>query len=181
MYDKLLSSGVSNAHNMITDLFIEFGDNNIGGKNLTFMMSSELPNHIAGKTQYDISTGNYRILINQNLNTNYSSIEIAGILVHEIAHAFLAKHYHNSNASFSELYQKYINDTGLQNYSHDIMGDYFVNRIANVLKNYDNSLFSNFDDYKILASYGVFNLSYFQQQHLINVKNIARLNDSTCN
>jgi hypothetical protein len=47
-YNKLLSSGVSNFHNMITDLFIEFGDNNIGGRNLTFKMSNDLSNNIGG-------------------------------------------------------------------------------------------------------------------------------------
>ncbi|MGG8498170.1 hypothetical protein ACQY1Q_17350, partial [Tenacibaculum sp. TC6] len=180
VYDKLLASGISNFHNMITDLFIEFGDNNIGGRDLTFEMSSDLPDNIGGKTQID-NDGNYRILINENLNNKYSSIEIAGIITHEIAHAFLAKHYYNSTASFSELYQRYINDTGLMNYSHDIMKDYFINRMAIVLKKYDNSIFSNFDDYKILVSYGVFNLSDTQKKHLINVKNQARLNDNNCN
>ena len=179
-YERLLSTGVSSFHNMITDLFIEFGNNNIGGRDLTFMMSSDLPENVAGKTEID-SYGDYRILINQNLNTKYSSIEIAGIIVHEIAHAFLAKHYNNSNSSFYDLYQEYINDTGIQNYSHDIMKDQFINRMATVLKNYNNSIFSNFNDYKILASYGVFNLSDSEKEHLINVKNKARTNDTRCN
>ncbi|MHC9088270.1 hypothetical protein ACXIHB_06105 [Tenacibaculum sp. IMCC1] len=179
VYEKLLSSGISNYHNMITDLFIEFGDNNIGGRDLTFKMSSELPENRAGEIK--IYDGNYYILINENLNTKYSSIEIAGIIVHEIAHAFLAKHYNNSNASFSDLYQKYINNTGIQNYSHDIMRDQFINRMATVLKNYDSSIFSSFDDYKILASYAVFDLTDSQKQHLINVKNKARQNDNNCN
>jgi len=75
-----------------------------------------------------------------------SSIEIAAVLIHEISHAFLAKHYNMRNSSFEELYAKYINDQGLQNYSHDIMADYFIGRMAQVLKNYDDSLFSNFED-----------------------------------
>ena len=61
------------------------------------------------------------------------------------------------------------------------MRDQFINRIATMLKNYDNSIFSNFDDYKILASYAVFDLTDSQKQHLINVKNKARQNDNNCN
>ncbi|WP_417784766.1 hypothetical protein [Tenacibaculum sp.] len=53
--------------------------------------------------------------------------------------------------------------------------------MATVLKNYDSSIFSNFDDYKILASYAVFDLTDSQKQYLINVKNKARQNDNTCN
>lgn len=61
------------------------------------------------------------------------------------------------------------------------MSDQFINRMATVLKNYDSSIFSNFDDYKILASYAVFDLTDSQKQHLINVKNKARQNDNNCN
>ncbi|WP_047789867.1 hypothetical protein [Tenacibaculum mesophilum] len=61
------------------------------------------------------------------------------------------------------------------------MRDQFINRMATVLKNYDSSIFSNFDDYKILASYAVFDLTDSQKQHLINVKNKARQNDNNCN
>lgn len=38
------------------------------------------------------------------------------------------------------------------------MSDYFIGRMAEVLKDYDNSLFSDDDDYKVLASYGVYDL-----------------------
>lgn len=178
-FNKLLSSGASNFHNMITDLFIEFGNNNIGGRDLTFKMSNNLPNNIGGKTQVD-SNGDYHILINENLMNTLSSIEVASILVHEMAHAFLGKHYNDSNASFSELYEKYINDTGIQNYSHDIMKDQFINRMAIAIRNYDNTIFSSFEDYKILASRGVFELSSTQKQNLINVINKARQNDKNC-
>lgn len=34
-YDHLLQTGVRNPHNLITDLFIEFGDGNIGGNRFT--------------------------------------------------------------------------------------------------------------------------------------------------
>jgi hypothetical protein len=60
------------------------------------------------------------------------------------------------------------------------MEDYFINRMATVLKNYAPTLFSNFDDYKILASQGVFDLTSEQLQNLNNVKNIARNNDTNC-
>ncbi|WP_298782695.1 SprT-like domain-containing protein [uncultured Polaribacter sp.] len=180
VYNKLLSSGSSNFHNMITDLFIEFGDNNIGGRNLTFKMSSDLPNDVGGKTQVD-SNGDYRILINENLMSTLSSIEVAAILVHEMAHAFLGKHYNDSNSSFTELYEKYINDTGIQNYSHDIMRDQFINRMATAIRNYDNSIFSSFEDYKVLASQGVFELTNDQKDNLFAVKLISRNNDTNCN
>lgn len=178
-YNKLLSSGVSNFHNMITDLFIEFGDNNIGGRDLTFKMSSDLPNDVGGKTQVD-SDGDYHILINENLMNTLSSIEVAAILVHEMAHAFLGKHYNNSNSSFTELYEKYINDTGIQNYSHDIMKDQFINRMATAIRNYDSSIFSSFEDYKTLASQGVFELTDDQKDDLYAVKLISRNNDTNC-
>ncbi|WP_197474472.1 SprT-like domain-containing protein, partial [Tenacibaculum ovolyticum] len=179
VYDKLLSTGVANFHNMIIDLFIEFGTNNIGNRDLTFKMSDNLPNDVGGKTKVD-SDGNYHILINKNLMNTLSSIEVASILVHEMAHAFLGKHYNDSNASFSELYKKYINDTGIQNYSHDIMQDQFINRMATVIRNYDNNIFSSFEDYKTLVSRGVFELSSTQKQNLINVINKARQNDKNC-
>ncbi|WP_047789869.1 hypothetical protein [Tenacibaculum mesophilum] len=180
VYEKLLSSGISNYHNMITDLFIEFGDNNIGGRDLTFKMSSELPDNIWGDTKKDDETGDYIIFINSNVMSRISSIEVAAVLVHEISHAFLGKHYNDSNASFSDLYQNYINDTDIENFSHDIMKDQFINRMATVLKNYHPSLFSSFEDYKILCSRGVFELSDLQKTHLINTINKARQNDKNC-
>jgi hypothetical protein len=132
-YNKLLSSGVSNFHNMITDLFIEFGDNNIGGRDLTFEMSIDLPNNRGGKT-IPHDNGNFTILINQNLMNTLSSIEVAAILVHEMSHAFLAKHYNDANSSFKELYKKYLDDTGYSgSIHHDIMKDKFIGRMAIVL------------------------------------------------
>jgi hypothetical protein len=109
-----------------------------------------------------------------------SSIEVAAILVHEIAHAFLGKHYNDSNSSFTELYEKYINDTKIANYSHDIMKDQFINRMATALRNYDSSIFSSFDDYKTLASQGVFELTSDQKSDLLAVKLISRNNDTNC-
>jgi len=178
-FNKLLSSGISNFHNMITDLFIEFGDHNIGARDLTFKMSNFLPNDVGGKTEY-YGNGKYGILVNENLMNTTSSIEIASILVHEMAHAFLGKHYNDSNSSFSELYEKYINDTGIQNYSHNIMRDQFINRMATTLQNYDSSIFSSFVDYKILASQGVFQLTNDQKNDLLAVKLKSRKNNTNC-
>jgi hypothetical protein len=146
-YKKLLSTGVANPHNMIIDLFIDFGENNFLDRDLTFKMSSDLPDNVGGKTVY-YGDGKYGILINENLMNTLSSIEVSAILVHEMAHAFLGKHYNDLNSSFSVLYKRYINDTGLKNYSHDIMKDYYINRMASVLQNYDNSILSSFDDLK---------------------------------
>ena len=125
-YDHLLQSGVRNPHNLITQLFIEFGKGNIGNNDLTFKMTTDLSNSIGGKTELDQNNGNFAILINSNMMSNLSSIEVAAILVHEIAHAFLGKKYNNSEASFKELYRKYVNDKGLDDYSHDIMKDEFI-------------------------------------------------------
>ena len=180
VYDELITSNISSIHNMITQLFIEFGEDNYGNLDLTFKMSKDLPNNVGGKTIKD-SNGNFHILINENLMSKLSSIEIGAILIHEVAHAFLGKQYFNSNESFVELYKKYINDNGLQDYSHDIMKDYFIIRMATVLKNYNSSIFSDFEKYKILASQGVFVLDDDQKQELNNVKIISRNNDNTCN
>ncbi len=180
VYDELITSNISSIHNMITQLFIEFGEDNYGNLDLTFKMSKDLPNNVGGKTIKD-SNGNFHILINENLMSMLSSIEIGAILIHEVAHAFLGKQYFNSNESFVELYKKYINDNGLQDYSHDIMKDYFIIRMATVLKNYNSSIFSDFEKYKILASQGVFVLDDDQKQELNNVKIISRNNDNTCN
>ena len=178
-YDNLLKSGVRNPHNLITDLFIDFGEDNIGANDLTFIMSSDLPISVGGKTVLD-SDGNFQILINTNLMNTLSSLEVAAILVHEISHAFLGKHYNNSYSSFKDLYSQYINDTGLKNYSHDIMKDQFINKMATVLQNYDNQIFTDFEDYKILASQGVFNLTSSQKSELNAVKIKARNNDTKC-
>lgn len=178
-YEKLLSTGVRSLYSMVTELFIEFGENNIGGKDLTFKMSSDLPNITACRTMYD-GDGKYSILVNSNIADKLPSIQLATYLIHEIAHAFLGKYYHDNDATFSILYKKYINETGLQNYSHDIMKDHYINRMAKVLQNFDSSLFSSFDDYKILASEGVFELTDAQNTYLTNVKNIAKENDKSC-
>ena len=113
------------------------------------------------------------------MNTS-SSIEVAVILAHEMAPAFLRKHFNDSNSSFSELYEKYINDTGIENYSHDIMRDQFINRMATALKNYDSSICTSFEDYKILASQGVFELTDDQEDDLLAFKLISRNNDTNC-
>ncbi len=141
-------------------------------------MVTDLPLGTGGNTQ--IVDGNYEILINANLMDKLSSIEVAAILVHEISHAFLGKHYKNSYASFSELYSQYINDKGLANYSHDIMKDKFIIRMATVLQNYENEILSNFEDYKILASQGVFDLTTSQKNKLNLVKTNIRKNDKKC-
>jgi hypothetical protein len=109
-----------------------------------------------------------------------SSIEVAAILVHEISHAFLGKHYNNSYSSFKDIYKNYINEEGLKNYSHDIMNDQYINRMAIVLQNYDNQIFSDFEDYKILASQGVFDLTSTQKSLLNTIKTKARSNDRIC-
>ncbi len=179
-YNKLLSSGISNFHNMIIDLFIEFGVGNIGGRDLTFEMSTDLPSNKGGKTVPD-GNGNFTILINQNLMNTLSSIEVAAILIHEISHAFLDKHYNDYNSSFNELYIKYLKDTGYSGpIHHNIMEDNFIERMAIVLQNYDSSIFSNFEDYKILASQGVFELTDVQKDDLLAIKLISRNNDTNC-
>lgn len=178
-FKKLIASGLSNFHNMVTDLFVDFGDGNFGNKDLTFKMSTDLPIGKGGRTQSD-GNGNYVILINSNLMNELSSIEIAAILVHEMSHAFLAKHYMDLNSSFTELYKKYINDSRIQNYSHDIMKDEFIGRMANALNNYDTNIFSSINDYKTLASQGVYELSPSQKLNLSNIKKKARQNDTSC-
>ena len=180
VYDHLLKSGVRNPSNLITKLFIEFGTGNIGNNDLTFKMDTNLSNSTGGKTRLNKDSGDLEILINANLMDKLSSIEIAAILVHEISHAFLGKHYNNYNTSFKEIYSQYINDKGLGNYSHDIMKDQFINRMATVLQNYANQIFPNFDDYKILASQGVFDLNPSQKHAFNTITTKARNNDTKC-
>ena len=179
VYENLLESGVQNPHNLITKLFIEFGKGNIGNNDLTFKMATDLSNSAGGKTVLEKS-GNFEILINSKMMNKLSSIEVAAILVHEIAHAFLGKPYNNSEASFKELYRRYINDKGLAYYSHDILKDKFIIRMATVLKNYDDKLFFDFEDYQLLASQGIFNLTTDQKNMLNAVKTKARNNDTKC-
>ena len=109
-----------------------------------------------------------------------SSMEIATVIIHEIAHATLGKHYDLYNSSFKNLYFKYINDKGLHNYSHDIMNDYFVNRMANVLYQLNDKLFTDYEDYKLLASEGLFDFNTDQKRELVRIKSTARKNDDNC-
>lgn len=60
------------------------------------------------------------------------------------------------------------------------MKDKFINRMATVLYNYDSTIFPFFDDYKILASEGVYNLSEVDLELLKQVKILARNNDTNC-
>ena len=134
VYDKLLKSGIRNPHNLITQLFIEFENGNIGNNELTIKMATNIPNSNGGKTVLDKESGNIQIHFNAKITNQLSSIEVAAILVHEIAHAFLGKHYNNYNASFKELYSQYIHEKGLADYSHDIMRDKFIIRMPTALK-----------------------------------------------
>ena len=52
--------------------------------------------------------------------------------------------------------------------------------MATVLKNYDDKLFSDFEDYQLLASQGVFDLTTDQKNVLNAIKTKARKNDSKC-
>ena len=56
-----------------------------------------------------------------------------------------------------------------------------VSEMSTVLQNYDNQIFTNFEDYKILASQGVFDLTSSQKSELNAVKTKARNNDKKCN
>lgn len=67
-YQKLLKTGISNYHNLITELFIEFGEGNIGDNDLTFLMSDDLPpNEGAHTYDHPIEEGHYIIKVNSNL------------------------------------------------------------------------------------------------------------------
>lgn len=52
--------------------------------------------------------------------------------------------------------------------------------VVTVLQNYDNQIFSDFNDYKILASQGVFDLTSSQKSVLNAIKTKARSNDKKC-
>lgn len=180
VYEKLIRIGVSDYHNLITDLFIEFGEDNIGNDNIYFEMNADLPDETKGNTLYDVTNNAYIVQINSNTMNSISSMEMATVLVHEIAHAFLGKHYNNSTASFNVLYQQYRNENGLVDYSHDIMKDSFIKRIANVIFNFDNTLFTNYEDYQIIAALGLYEFSLEEKNQFNNAIKIARENDKNC-
>lgn len=180
VYEKLIRIGVSDYHNLITDLFIEFGEDNIGNDNIYFEMNAELPDETKGNTVYDVTNNAYIVQINSNTMNSISSLEMATVLVHEIAHAFLGKHYNNSTASFNVLYQQYRNENGLVDYSHDIMKDSFIKRIANVIFNFDNTLFTNYEDYQVIAALGLYEFSLEEKNKFNNAIKIARENDKNC-
>ncbi|RXP54289.1 hypothetical protein EC396_09500 [Lutibacter sp. HS1-25] len=180
-YENLIKSGIGNTHNLITELFIEFGEGNIGDDDLTFIMSDNLLINVGGNTYWDkINPNQYEIHINSKLLNTLSSIEYAAIIIHEIAHASLKKHFYNSNGTFEELYQKYLELNNLVDYGHNIMEDRFINRMATVLYNYDPTIFPYFDDYVILASQGVYDLPTIDYTLLEQIKTIARTNEKIC-
>ena len=177
-YQRLNYAGVNatNYHNLMTQLFTEFGEGNLSNSDLT--ITSEDLGYSGGKSVY-LGDGKFKIIISNM--SDRSSIEIAAVILHEMSHAFLAKHYLLYNKSFSELYSMYINDTGLENYRHDIMKDNFLGRMAQTLQDYDSSLFTNFEDYITLASPGVYsNYSDEQLAEIKRIKNYALQNDSRC-
>jgi len=97
-----------------------------------------------------------------------------------MAHAFLAKRLDLHNESFKALYKIYMNKKGLRNYSHDIMEDHFINRMAQILYDYDSALFSSMDDYKIFASYGVYELTENQLADYNLLVDYAKIYDKRC-
>lgn len=177
-YNRLQWAGVNPTNgyiNMMTQLFIEFGAGNIGDVDL--VITERNLGYRGGNTNRR-TDGKFEIVLSQMENS--SSIEIAAVLVHEMAHAFLGKHYLMYNESFEKLYEKYLNDHGLANFSHNIMEDKFINRMAQVLYDYDSTLFSNFNDYKILASAGVYEFDESQLSEYNRVRTFAENNDERC-
>lgn len=177
-YNRLQWAGVNPTNgyiNMMTQLFIEFGEGNIGGADLII---TERDLGYRGGDSNLRTDGKFEIVLSRM--GDRSSIEIAAVLVQEMAHTFLAKHYAMYNSSFKELYAKYMNVQGLPNYSHNIMRDRFIERMAQVLYDYDNTLFININDYKILASAGVYDYDENQLAEYHRVINYAKANDKRC-
>ncbi len=179
VYNRLQWAGVNPTIgyiNMMTQLFIEFGEGNIGGADLVFR-EGDL-GYKGGGTERGDEEGEYHIILSGMGSS--SSMEIAKTLVHEMAHAFLAKKYDFHNKSFKELYGIYMNDQGLKNYSHSIMEDHLINRMAQVLYDYDSALISSMDDYKIFASYGVYELNEDQLADYKLLVDFAKIYDKRC-
>ena len=179
VFNKLQSVGVNaqNYYNLMTELFVEFGSNNLGGANISFKIGDI--GYTGGRTEY-LGNGDFLITISPSMQSS-SSIEIATVLIHEISHAYLGKRYFLFNASFRELYQKYINENGLGNHSHDIMNDYLVDRMARVLQEFNPSVFGVLDDYKLLSAQKLFEMSDDKKEELARLKKIAKEIDQTCN
>ncbi|KLT64713.1 hypothetical protein [Pedobacter sp. BMA] len=139
---------------------------------------------------------NIDIIIASNVIDSLSSIQVAITLLHEGIHAEIYRkllsingpgNLNNQNfPSMFNLYQQYSISRG---FSHEYMANYYVDIMANAIKEYDKSRF-DIDYYKAIAWNGLKGTNYYetslttQQKNEIETKKnslLANRNKQACN
>ncbi|WP_443939818.1 hypothetical protein [Pedobacter sp. MW01-1-1] len=113
------------------------------------------------------SATNIDLTIASNLIDSLPSISVALTLLHEGMHAEIYRKLlsihgpNNLNAqNFPSLFNLWIRSREWEGVSHEFMANYYVNTIANALKEYDNSKF-DIEYYKSYAWSGLKETDYF--------------------
>lgn len=183
IYQFLKKSGYT-GHNIISEIFANFGSSSLYGEDLIYKASPGLVNEngqtLAGRT-YLSSSGNYVVELNTDLIGSRSSIEVANTILHESMHAILLVRSGNSSATFNEIYGDYIaNQTGEQTLHHAIIEAEYIPMMTDALKQFDGGPFSD-SFYKNLAWEGVKNFATSQElANLQSAKLTARQNSHDC-
>ncbi len=127
---------------------------------LKFVMATDLPNSINGRTLP--ANNNNRIVIKINANTlsNRTSLEVARTILHEGIHARLeefAKRKGSNATDFPGIYDYYWRNNK-NTWSHQQMAAHYISTIAKGLKQYDNAQHS-YQYYNDLAWNGLYKIS----------------------
>ena len=110
--------------------------------NLKFVMATDLPNNINGRTS-NLTNNTITIKINANTISNRTSLGVARTILHEGIHARLKEFMYregNTINSFPGIYDFYRYG---KNWSHQQMASYYRGTIAKGLKQFDNGQYSD--------------------------------------
>ena len=113
------------------------------------------------------SSTNIDVTIAANLIDSLPSISVALTLLHEGIHAEIFRKMlsihgpSNLNArNFPSLFNLWVKSRDWEGFSHEFMANYYVNIMANAIKEYDNNKFGQ-DHYKALAWSGLKGTEYY--------------------
>jgi len=113
------------------------------------------------------NSNNIDLILAENVIQNQSSIEVAFTLLHEGIHAeiyrkLLSIHGPSNlnNMNFPSMFNLYQQYKLTQGFSHEYMANYYVNIMANALKEYDNNKF-DIGYYKALSWGGLNETNYY--------------------